>query len=141
MHQNHGLDIELLDIVCMMLQNHPTFFILLFAISKIGAVPSFINTNLSDDSLLHCIKIADTRLFFFDSLYTAQVSTIVDSCRDNNVRLFCYGESTQESNLDNLSFAESVTPKVLSKYSTADLSEDYIKDAAMEDAAYLIYTR
>lgn len=125
----------------MMLQNHPTFFILLFAICKIGAIPSLINTNLSDESLLHCVKVADTRFFFFDSLYADQAATIVDACRDINVKLYCYGESTEDANIDPVPFASPVTPNLLSNYSEKDTSEEYLKGVGLGDPAYLIYTR
>ncbi|GAN03847.1 acyl-CoA synthetase [Mucor ambiguus] len=128
------------DIVCMMHQNHPTFFITLLAISKIGAVPSLINTNLADDSLLHCIKIANTKLFIFDPLYEPQVSTITEATKELNVRLVAYGEATQEAELAPLAIAPTLTPSILSRFSEKDTSEAYIKGFEANDPAYLIYT-
>lgn len=125
----------------MMLQNHPTFFILLFAISKIGAVPSLLNTNLSDNSLLHCIRLTDTKLFLFDSTYESQVATIIDSLRELNINLYCYGESTESTEAPPLAFATTITPSTLSNYSDKDTSDEYIKNAGKSDPAYLIYTR
>jgi acyl-coenzyme A synthetase/AMP-(fatty) acid ligase len=125
----------------MMHQNHPTFFISLLAISKIGAVPSLINTNLADDSLLHCIKIANTKLFIFDPIYESQVNTIVDATKELNVRLVAYGESTQEAELAHLAIAPTLTPSILSRFSEKDTSEDYLKGIQANDPAYLIYTR
>lgn len=125
----------------MMHQNHPTFFISLLAISKIGAVPSLINTNLSDDSLLHCIKIANTKLFIFDPIYESQVNTIVDATKQLNVKLVAYGESTQETELVPLAIAPTLTPSVLSRFSEKNTSEDYLKGIQANDPAYLIYTR
>ncbi|CAO3696170.1 hypothetical protein G6F70_006909 [Rhizopus microsporus] len=128
------------DIVCMMLQNHPTFYISLLAISKIGAIPSLINTNLVDDSLLHCLRIASTRLLLFDPVYEKQVATILDACRELNVNLIAYGESTEENELPSLPFASTLTPSVLASYSDADTSEEPLKGVKPSDAAYLIYT-
>lgn len=122
-------------------QNHPTFFILQLAISKIGAIPSFINTNLTEASLFHCIQIADTKLFLFDPVYAEQVSTVINQCQDLSVRLYSYGENTLEKEVDQLPFAKSLTPDVLSQYSDSDTSEDYLKGIGLGDAAYLIYTR
>lgn len=125
----------------MMHQNHPTFFITLLAISKIGAVPSLINTNLADDPLLHCIKIANTKLFIFDPLYESQVSTIAEATKELNVRLVAYGEATQEAELAPLAIAPTLTPSILSRFSEKDTSEDYLKGFEANDPAYLIYTR
>ena len=122
-------------------QNHPTFFITLLGISKIGAIPSLINTNLSDDSLFHCIKIASTKLFIFDPVYEAQVTTILQSCQEIGVKLVSYGESTYESELAPLSFATTLTPSVLDRFSDKDTSEECLKGVGPSDAAYLIYTR
>ncbi|KAI8081974.1 uncharacterized protein B0P05DRAFT_538856 [Gilbertella persicaria] len=128
------------DIVCMMHQNHPTFFITLLAISKIGAVPSLINTNLADASLLHCIKIADTKMFIFDPVYEAQVASVLQGCQEMNVNLIAYGEATEESEFGPLSFGSVLTPSVLSQFSDADTSERPLRGIKFSDPAYLIYT-
>jgi acyl-coenzyme A synthetase/AMP-(fatty) acid ligase len=125
----------------MMHQNHPTFYITLLAISKIGAIPSLINTNLADNSLLHCIEIASTKLFLFDPVYESQVASILQACKELKVELVSYGEATEENELPPLSFAPTLTPSVLSRFSEKDTSEDYLKEVQSSDAAYLIYTR
>lgn len=125
----------------MMHQNHPTFYITLLAISKIGAVPSLINTNLSNNSLLHCIKIANTKLFLFDPVYESQVASILQACQELNIELVSYGEATEEYELPHLSFALTLTPSVLSRFSDKDTNEKYLKGVQPSDAAYLIYTR
>lgn len=125
----------------MMLQNHPSFLICLLAISKIGAVPSLINTNLSKDPLFHCIKIASAKLFLFDPVYEAQVDTIKEVCHEMNARLVAYGETTFESELPPLAIAPTLTPSILARFSEEDTSEDLIRDVQSADAAYLIYTR
>jgi acyl-CoA synthetase (AMP-forming)/AMP-acid ligase II len=123
----------------MMLQNHPTFYIALFAISKLGAIPSLINTNLVDQSLLHCIKVAESKLFLFDPVYEKQVATVLDN--GMNVKFAAYGESTELSELAPFPFAPTLTPNVLADYSDRDTSEEPLKGVKPSDAAYLIYTR
>ncbi|KAG0185460.1 hypothetical protein DFQ28_009287 [Apophysomyces sp. BC1034] len=128
------------DIVCMMLQNHPTFYVLLLAILKIGAVPALINTNLSDDSLLHCIKIANARTFIFDPVYEQQVSTVNTALDDLGISLYAYGEATEDHDLPPLGIAPTITPSFLASYSDKDTSEEYIKGITISDPAMLIYT-
>ncbi|KAI8096747.1 uncharacterized protein BX664DRAFT_370392 [Halteromyces radiatus] len=125
------------DIVCMMHQNHPTFFITLFAISKIGAIPSLVNNNLADASLLHCIKIAETKLFLFDPVYEKQVATVIHQA--TGVQFFSYGEATEltETSID---LCPTITPQVLHPYSDHDTDEKYLKNISNSDAAFLIYT-
>lgn len=38
--------------------NSPEYLMLWFALDGIGAVPSFVNCNLTGDSLLHCVKVS-----------------------------------------------------------------------------------
>lgn len=119
-------------------QNHPTFFISLLAISKIGAVPSLINNNLADDPLLHCVKIAEAKLFLFDPVYENQVATIID--RAAGVQFYAYGEATETAET-NVALCPAVTPKVLQAHSDRDTDEKYLKGVGNSDAAFLIYTR
>lgn len=122
-----------------MLQNHPTFFIALFAISKIGALPSFVNTNLVDQSLLHCVKIASSKMFIFDPIYEQQVSAIMDQCP--GIIFVAYGESTEEYERSPLPFAQTLTPSALNTFPDSDTDEALIKGRKLTDPAYLIYTR
>ncbi|KAI8147280.1 hypothetical protein BJV82DRAFT_700807 [Fennellomyces sp. T-0311] len=121
------------DVVCMMHQNHPTFLISLLAISKIGAIPSLINTSLADASLLHCINIAKTKLFLFDPVYVRQVATIAAGAKELGVALYGFGEGHTEE-------FPMLTTEVLSAYSSADTDEAYLKNIGPTDAALLIYT-
>ncbi|KAI8147282.1 hypothetical protein BJV82DRAFT_664529 [Fennellomyces sp. T-0311] len=128
------------DIVCMMEQNHPTFFIAFWAIMKIGAVPSLINTNLQEGSLLHCLTIAETRIFLFDPVYEAQVATIADAARNAGVSLYAFGEATELSNETTSALGPVLSHDVLSSYPDLDTDEALIKGVTMADPGILIYT-
>ncbi|KAI9320856.1 hypothetical protein BX666DRAFT_1245258 [Dichotomocladium elegans] len=128
------------DIVCMMLQNHPTFYICWLAILKIGAVPALINTNLAEDSLHHCIKVAGASLMLFDPVYEQQVSTIAERLAAEGIELYAYGETTETSDLPPLSIAETITPSILANFTDKDTDEALLKGIGNSDAAMLIYT-
>ncbi|KAI8390250.1 hypothetical protein BD560DRAFT_380393 [Blakeslea trispora] len=128
------------DIVCMMHQNHPTFFITLLGISKIGAIPSLINTNLSEKALLHCIKIAESKLLIFDPLFEAQVATISKECQEMGIELIAYGEATENESSNPIPYASTLTPYTLSGHTDKDTSEDFLRGIGNSDPAYLIYT-
>ena len=72
-------------------QNHWTFFIALWAISKIG-VMSLVNTNLQEEALLHCMTIAEARVLLFDSIYESQIATISNAACDAGISPCAYGE-------------------------------------------------
>ncbi|KAI8093581.1 uncharacterized protein BX664DRAFT_330018 [Halteromyces radiatus] len=132
-------NVQYQDHVCMMQQNHPSFIILWFAILKIGAVAAFINNNLTEDSLWHCIKVAEAKILIFDPKYETQVSTILSKVPPF-LSMYTYGEATQYDEFPSFSFAPSLTPSVLANYSDDDVSEDYIKRTTENDRAMLIYT-
>ncbi|KAI9493492.1 hypothetical protein BDB00DRAFT_373773 [Zychaea mexicana] len=128
------------EIVCMMLQNHPTFYITWLAILKIGATPALINTNLAEDSLFHCINVANSKLFVFDPKYAEAVGTIADRLKVEGVALYSYGEATENDELPSLSIAPTLTPSVLAKYSVKDTDEKLLSGVSNSDPAMLIYT-
>ncbi|KAI9482511.1 hypothetical protein BDB00DRAFT_965736 [Zychaea mexicana] len=121
------------DVVCMMYPNHPAFVVSFFAISKIGAIPSLINTSLADSALLHCIKIAKTNLFLFDPEYASQVATIEADAKALGVALYAYGEG----NTDDFPM---LTPELLETFSSEDTDEACLRNVKPSDAAMLIYT-
>ncbi|KAI8143898.1 hypothetical protein BJV82DRAFT_609800 [Fennellomyces sp. T-0311] len=134
----HGIQKK--QIVCMMHQNHPTFYITWLAVLKIGATPALINTNLAEDSLLHCIKVANSKLFLFDPKFEQQVATIQEQLRDAGTELFAYGEATETEELPALPFAPTLTPSVLAQYPDKDTDERLLSGVSNSDPAMLIYT-
>ncbi|KAI9260744.1 hypothetical protein BDA99DRAFT_560803 [Phascolomyces articulosus] len=128
------------DVVCMMEQNHPTFFITFWAILKIGAIPALINTNLNEDALLHCLFIADSRFFLFDPLFEAQVATVADTAREKGMKLYAYGESTEFNSMTTSTLGLALTPNVLSNYSDKDTDESLLRGITALTPGMLIYT-
>ena len=126
----------------MMHQNHPTFYISWLAILKIGATPALINTNLAEDSLFHCINVANARLFLFDPKYEEAVGTIADRLKAEGCSLFAYGEATENDELPPLPSIDvpTLTPSVLNKYTSKDTDENLLSGVGNSDPAMLIYT-
>lgn len=60
------------EVVAMDFMNSPQFVFLWLGLWSIGAVPAFINYNLSGDPLLHCIKASTARLVIVDPEVKAQ---------------------------------------------------------------------
>ena len=50
------------DIVSVFMSNSPEFEFVVYALSKLGAVSSLMNSNLRDDTLLHCVRIGQSKL-------------------------------------------------------------------------------
>ena len=67
------------DIVGLLMENRPEFIIIGFALNKIGAVASYLNTNLRLKHLLHCITISTAKTVIFGTELTSAVEQIVDT--------------------------------------------------------------
>ena len=63
--QEHGIAKG--DIVALDCTNKPLFVFLWMALASLGARPAFINTGLSGQSLLHCIRTSSARVLLLDS--------------------------------------------------------------------------
>lgn len=54
------------DIVTLYFMNKPIFIIIWFALWNLGAVPAFLNYNLTSSPLVHCIKVVNANLILVD---------------------------------------------------------------------------
>ncbi|ODV85662.1 hypothetical protein CANARDRAFT_27766 [[Candida] arabinofermentans NRRL YB-2248] len=54
------------DIIAMDFSNKPLFIFLWFSLWNIGAIPSFINYNLTQNPLLHSLKVVNAKQVFVD---------------------------------------------------------------------------
>ena len=57
----NDLGIERDEIVALDGRNSCSYLLLGFALEDIGACPAFINSNLTSDSLVHCVKVGQTQ--------------------------------------------------------------------------------
>ncbi|CAI8498871.1 Very long-chain fatty acid transport protein [Pichia kudriavzevii] len=127
----HEMGVEKGTRVSLIYMNKPLFVIIWFALWNIGAVPAFINYNLTKNPLLHCIKIVNSQILLID-----------DDCRENY-------ESTRNEisreipNLKTFIIEEKSTMAHLTNPSSKKFRQlDKIRDAGVQywDPALLIYT-
>lgn len=75
------------EIVALDFMNTPQFIFIWYALWSLGAVPAFINYNLTGAPLLHCIKTATARIVFTDELVQPRFSTeVIDNMASGKVR-------------------------------------------------------
>lgn len=53
------------DTVALFMENRPEYVATWLGLAKIGVIPALINYNLSQDSLLHTVEIADCRAIIY----------------------------------------------------------------------------
>ncbi|KAE8349163.1 hypothetical protein BDV28DRAFT_141764 [Aspergillus coremiiformis] len=54
----HGRDINPGDFVGVFTTNSPEMVVTIYALSKLGAVAALLNTNLRDDTFIHCLNVS-----------------------------------------------------------------------------------
>ncbi|POY70016.1 hypothetical protein BMF94_6980 [Rhodotorula taiwanensis] len=64
------------ETIAIFLQNKPAYPILWLACLAIDVIPAFINYNLTDKGLTHCISVAKPRLVVFDADLAAPIADI-----------------------------------------------------------------
>lgn len=103
--------------------NTPEYLMLWFALDGIGAVPSFINCNLTSRSLVHCVQLCGSRYLITDWDVQANVEPCMKELEELGVKILYYNSSS----IDDLSDA---TP----------LPESRRSAVQPEDVRSLIYT-
>lgn len=83
------------DSVALMLENRPEFVCLWLGLSKLGVITALINHNLRQQSLLHCINIADAQAFIYGVENTEAVSEITSSLSPS-MKLFHWSPPTSD---------------------------------------------
>lgn len=66
------------DIVTLYYMNKPIFIIIWFALWNLGAVPAFLNYNLTSSPLVHCIKVVNSNLILVDDECQATFNQTID---------------------------------------------------------------
>ncbi|EFX02362.1 long-chain-fatty-acid-ligase 1 [Grosmannia clavigera kw1407] len=84
------------DVVAVDFMNSDTFIFLWLGLWSIGAKPAFINYNLRDQPLVHCIQTATTKLILVDSAvaeaFTPEVRTALS---DRRIEVFSEALKTE----------------------------------------------
>jgi acyl-CoA synthetase (AMP-forming)/AMP-acid ligase II len=126
LHHQHGVTAQ--SIVALDCMNRPEFVFIWFACWSLGALVSFINYNLTEHSLVHCVKIADTTHLFVDDY--PKVVVLVQPCESEIKNL-----GTKIAYIDDVLRAE-VQASAPYRASNTDRG----KDRKLTDACLLIYT-
>ena len=73
------------EVVAMDFMNSPVFIFLWLGIWSLGAIPAFINYNLTGDPLLHSVKTSTARVLFVDQeikpRFTKDITDTLDSAK------------------------------------------------------------
>ena len=81
------------DKVAINMMNRPEYTCILLGLSKIGVAVPLINYNLMQQSLLHCIEVADVKGLIYEESLESSVSWLYERLSENlKTMTFCIGE-------------------------------------------------
>jgi len=75
--QNEGFTSS--DTVAILLENSPEFVGLWLGMAKVGIHAAFINTNLREDALLHCVTMSEAKALVFGKHLAQSVADVASS--------------------------------------------------------------
>jgi acyl-CoA synthetase (AMP-forming)/AMP-acid ligase II len=77
--QDLGVGVD--EVVAINGGNSAEYLMLWFALEAIGAVPSFVNWNLTGPGLVHCVKVSSLVLF---NMFKRKAILTANSCAEQN---------------------------------------------------------
>jgi solute carrier family 27 fatty acid transporter 1/4 len=119
------------DVVDVIMDSKPEFVALWLGLAKIGCTASLVNTNLRNQSLVHCIKVAEPRAVIVDPLHVEAVDHIRNELSDE-YKYFVFGKSA--CTVENMVSLDEELQKVSSTRPDLPLK------ASPSDALMYIYT-
>ena len=115
--------------------NKPQFLLVLLGLLCVGAIPAFLNSNLSSTALWHCIEVVDARFLIFDIDTAEKVETLKAKLDAANIQMVCITETEDE-----LDWTEYVSTIDLSKQSDERPPDSLRQGPKLRDVAMLLYT-
>jgi acyl-CoA synthetase (AMP-forming)/AMP-acid ligase II len=134
-HAYRALGIAKGDVVALGLENRPEFLWHLFALHKLGAVASLLNTNLQGESLAHAIRICRPR----HVVVSAELWPSLAACREHLPKL---PGSAIDVDVDERTPARSVNTQVWNERLLGAAETDPVETGQhrLSDLAAFIYT-
>ncbi|XP_015228094.1 PREDICTED: long-chain fatty acid transport protein 1-like [Cyprinodon variegatus] len=83
------------DVVALYMENHPSVVALWLGLAMVGVETAFINYNLRQESLLHCVAVCGARAMVFGAELNEAVSEVAGSLQPA-MTLFCTGEEEKK---------------------------------------------
>jgi acyl-CoA synthetase (AMP-forming)/AMP-acid ligase II len=129
------------DHVAMDFTNKPEFLFVMLGLLAIGAVPVLINFNLTSKPLLHCITVADSKLFIFDCEIASNVEGIKESLTQAGIRSICLLDDDTPTPPENTTWTECVSTQHVSTQCSAERPPDSMRSGAkLIDMEMLMFT-
>lgn len=131
------LGIKPRDVVALNFTNKPSFLFATFGLWSIGATPSFLNHNLVDKALLHCVRVSTARVMLYDEEIATNVLPVLPELTEMGVRTIRWEEHETPRGSQT---TEIVSESFLSLQNTLRPADTLRAGQKPTDTAVLIYT-
>ena len=85
------------DRVALLMPNRPEYVAAWLGLTKMGVVVALINTNLTDQSLAHCLDLADPSHIIVEASLTGQLASVIAELDGKwTSKVWCHGESSRD---------------------------------------------
>ncbi|GAA5977527.1 hypothetical protein JCM10908_005002 [Rhodotorula pacifica] len=135
------------ETIAVFLPNKPAYPIIWLACLAIDVIPAFVNYNLTDKGLEHCIAIAKPRLVLFDADLASPIATVAPSLSQSlpSLRFIRWVDSFYSGSPGEKSVSVSegeivLTEAELSQCSTERVPDERRKGITWHSPCVLIYT-
>jgi fatty-acyl-CoA synthase len=119
------------DVVCLLMQNRPEYFITWLGLTRIGVVVGLLNTHITHHALAHCITIVKPKHLIVAGELVEHLRSAEPHLGQDAPKLWLYGGS--DTNLPRLD-------QILETFDGGRLSESERAKLTIEDKALFIYT-
>ncbi|KAM0748143.1 putative bifunctional fatty acid transporter/acyl-CoA synthetase FAT1 [Meredithblackwellia eburnea MCA 4105] len=135
------------DVVAVFLPNKPAYPIIWLACLSISVIPAFINFNLVDKGLHHCINVVKSKLVLYDASLSSAIAPVAASLPEPQfVRWTDHFSPLSSFEKDSVATIVppsnyfTVTPELLSTFPTTRLPDTHRSGIKWLDPAVLIFT-
>ncbi|KAK4046689.1 hypothetical protein OIV83_005892 [Microbotryomycetes sp. JL201] len=132
------------DTIALFMPNKPAYPIIWLACLAINVLPAFINYNLTDEGLAHCILVAKARLIIYESDYSQPISEVAEHLKQKApgtefVRWVDRFSNPSEKVAD-VAGSSTIDEQTLAAQSSDKVDSKYRRDIDFQSPACLIYT-
>lgn len=108
-------------------------------------MPAFINYNLTDDGLRHCVLVAKASMVLYESDLAANIADVADALRQSksDMQFVSWADNfskAQEKSADAVQGSVQLTPEALKAFSAERVPDERREGISWQDPACLIYT-
>ncbi|XP_061399604.1 long-chain fatty acid transport protein 4-like [Musca vetustissima] len=128
------------DCVALLMEGRPEYPAIWLGLSKIGVVTALINSNLRRDTLIHSLKVANSKAIIVGTELVEVLKEVIDNEDLRSLQIYQFSDEEQRTN-DNLVLMKGAVDLTGDlKYQKPENLSIYINDCQPKDKLLYIYT-